>query len=1009
MRSVKESVFIGVILAVLAAFPAAAADGPLIRTSPLGLVRGDLEVEVDLGGAGVGTLYLDGVEACKPTGISPKCVVDLGPELHVHLLELITTAFDGSIRRAERWVNRPGHEANLEIELASRPIGNVCGGRLSWYDIHNQQPVVLEVEAAGEHIVVLAENRIFGYPCASVGETEIVAASAVFPDGRRASAVALTGDTGRSAGIGPQPVVLENSSLSGGPCPPAPEVAGGSGERTDGEGFEIAFVLDPTVDYAALASLGDRAAENPAGGDSVSAWERASSVLVDADRMWYLRPDSSLLRLDGYANSRENWLGSFFQIGSSPLKTNLRLADAVATAGLAAGALPHRRAVVLILGSGPTQDKSRFSSREVMSYLAEVGVPLVVIRTQGKNDDWPAGVEVHSLAEFAESIEGVRGRIDDQCVEWFPAHWEPHQIRMALSGDLSVAGRRDAGPEAGLEVWRRAALTETATEGQPVSDEPVARGKVEVTAVEVLVRALDERGNSVDDLTAGDLRVAEDGQSVPVLQLEPILPLGQAPDQESGAVDVVRPAPQPARKIVPVSVYVERRLAGSSDILPSVDALIEQTDWLTSLGPVDIVVAEGSVETVLEGATDPDVVRSALKDLGKRRAHGHAVERIRTNYVRTVLDYPDRGGAAREGESEPSGIISSSPNNELRIRTMTAARASIFEEDALLRSTMERMNDWALGLQTSGPRLLFLVGTGFDEDPIDFYVRFIEFEDPSLGTAARAEFVRYNQATRVERVGRELAAAGWMVVPVATRIAGSPRSSAEFSGRDTFQAFMTDRTDGPYLSDVEFMLLDPLGSQQHLAEPSGGEVVVGGRGLKKLVAQSSGWYRLSYQVARPPDGALHEVTVTSERQDVKVENTGVVVSGTSEGRAAMRLRRLMDDPTGTGELPVRLLVGPAEKTEDNQFKAPLTISVDLESIAPLFTAEGVRALRFSVAVRSGQGAPFVHHSVATAAGALDGMQFDAPIQWSGRDAELAVVVEDLGSGAWGGAVSKLED
>jgi hypothetical protein len=53
--------------------------------------------------------------------------------------------------------------------------------------------------------------------------------------------------------------------------------------------------------------------------------------------------------------------------------------------------------------------------------------------------------------------------------------------------------------------------------------------------------------------------------------------------------------------------------------------------------------------------------------------------------------------------------------------------------------------------------------------------------------------------------------------------------------------------------------------------------------------------------------------------------------------------------------------------------------------------------------------PFVSHAVVTAAGAVGGMQFEAPIQWSGDDAELAVVVEDLGSGAWGGTVSTLGD
>jgi hypothetical protein len=276
-----------------------------------------------------------------------------------------------------------------------------------------------------------------------------------------------------------------------------------------------------------------------------------------------------------------------------------------------------------------------------------------------------------------------------------------------------------------------------------------------------------------------------------------------------------------------------------------------------------------------------------------------------------------------------------------------------------------------------------------------------------MGTAARAEFVRYNQATRVGSVGRELAAAGWMVVPVATRIAGSPRHTAQFSGRETFQAFLTDFPDGGYIRDVDFLLLDPLGSQQHLAEPSGGEVVVGSTGLRKLIDQSSGWYRLTYQVARAPDGDLHQVGVTSLRPEVRVENTGVVVSGTSEGRAAMRLRLLLDDPEAAGELPVSIDTGPARKTEDKLFESSLTAGVNLEPIAPLFTDEGARALRFSIAVRSGRGSPFVHHEVVTAVGAVGGMEYSAPIQWTGKEAELAVVVEDLASGAWGGTVSKL--
>jgi len=558
-------------------------------------------------------------------------------------------------------------------------------------------------------------------------------------------------------------------------------------------------------------------------------------------------------------------------------------------------------------------------------------------------------------------------------------------------------------------VWRRAELSTGPAGSEPVSGEPIGGEKVEVTAVEVLVRAHDGKGNPVTNLEAADLDVAEDGSAVPVLELEPVLSLAQSPEQEAALPAPDPQLPLPTRKIVPVSIYVERRLSGAADIQPALNALKDQTDWLTTLGPVDVVVADKVIEPVLEGATDPEAVRDALDAVAHMPSHGHAIEKIRKEYLRFIRVYPDRGQVNQTDNAEPASggaASSSTPDNRLRARTMTIARTAVFEEDALLRRTMDRMNDWALGLQASGPRLLFLVGTGFDEDPIDFYLRFLEQKDPSLATAARAEFIRYNQAARVESVGSELAAAGWMVVPVATRIAGQQRSAAEFSGGETFQSFL-GVGDSNYIRDVDFMLLDPLGSQQHLAEPSGGKVVIGGKGLKNLVSESAGWYRLTYQVARAPDGALHNVTVTSDRSEIDVESTGVVVSGTSEGRAAMRLRTLLDDPTAAGELPVQVTVGAADPIDDTMVQAHLTITVDLDPIAPLFAADGARALRFSIGVRSGSGVPFVSHSVVTAEGAVGGFRFEAPIQWTGENAELAVVVEDLASGAWGGTVSRL--
>ncbi len=1006
MRANFRSLFVMAAVALAFAGVANAADDLEILTWPPGLAAGEMEIEVDLGATGQpAELFLDGEMVCAVTAAESRCTVDLGRDLHVHLLELIRGSAGGPVERAERWINRPGAEAGLSIQLAARPIGSTCGGRVGWTDPQRSDPAELEVFAAGQRLAVSADGHTFGYPCADPGRTRVVAVSAVFPDGRRAEAAVETDASGRMVAQPPSPVALEATSPALDPCGAVEAMIPGV-RRAGHEGFEVVFVLDPSADYGALAGLGSRGSETANGAPSPQlSWEKASESLVDADGLWYVIPKTSVERVNGFSEGRESWLGGFFARGADAPRDRPSLADAVATAGLAAGAGPRRRAVVLVLGAGAGNDGSRFSPAQTRSYLAEIGVPLIVLHSAAAaGDGWPDGMRVRSLADLADALAAVRKRLDEQCVEFFPTGVRPNEIAASLPAGIVVAGRLGEGSAGELSVWRRAGLAADAQGEQPISDEPVASERVEVTAVSVLVRTRDEKGRPVTDLSAEDLAVTEDGRSVPVLAVEPLPELRIAPGEPPVPVVAAPANTLPTKKIVPVAVYIERQLAGSADIAPALAALAKRAEWLTSLGPVDIVVADRTVEPYLEGANDAAAVRNALQELGNVPSGGHAIERIRTNYVRYVREYPERGRARDAGD-----ISSSTPDNILRVKTMTAARSSIFEEDALLKRTMARMNDWALGLPSIGPRLLFLIGTGFDEDPIDFYLYFLETKEPSLAAAARAEFLRYNQATRVLSVGRELAAAGWMVVPVAIRVAGTMRSAAEYGGGEKFQAFLTDTTsEGGYLRDVEFMLLDPLGPQQHLAEASGGKVVMGGRGLDKLISESSGWYRLTYQVDRAPDGVLHEVAVTSNRSDVKVESTNVVVSGTSEGRAAMRLRTLLEDPTLIGELPVRVEIGEPRSADGEKVVADMTVIVDFAPIAPLFAKDGRRVLRFSVAVRSDGGGPSIHHQLTTAVGAVGGMRYEVPIQWKKKEpSDVAVVVEDLGSSAWGGTVEEL--
>ena len=261
MRADISSLFVVAAVALTAAAVANAADDLEILTWLPGLAAGEMEIEIDLGESGrPAELFFDGEMVCVVTAAESRCTVDLGPDLHVHLLELIRGSAGGPMERAERWVNRPGAEAGLTIQLAARPIGSTCGGRVGWTDPQRSDPARIEIIAAGQRLTVSADGRTFGYPCADPGRTRVVAVSAVFPDGRRAEAAVVTDASGRIAAQPPSPVALEATSPALDPCGAVEAMLPGV-RRAGREEFEVVFVLDPSADYGALAGLGSSGSE----------------------------------------------------------------------------------------------------------------------------------------------------------------------------------------------------------------------------------------------------------------------------------------------------------------------------------------------------------------------------------------------------------------------------------------------------------------------------------------------------------------------------------------------------------------------------------------------------------------------------------------------------------------------------------------------------------------------------------------------------------------------------
>ena len=1011
-----------------------------ILTYPIGIVTGELPVEVDLGATSApAELFLNGERVCALDAESTRCTVDLGPDPHLHLLELLRFDDSGLVSaRAVRWVNRPGQEAELTLQLGERSLQGICGGSASWSHPLKQDPVLLEVTENGMNLLIREDGRSFRFPCPDVRVPHVLAASAIFPDGRRAEAVSLAGGFSGHAQSGLTAVALATDNPKTAACERVLQSLPDGVTPAEHQRFEVVIVLDPSAGYQTLMRTGwsvsglpetssttkqfDQLVQHGSKGSEPKprvSWIKSESSLMDAEKLWFVTPNSELHRVNGFGQGKMNWLRLLFQFGSTKLEGKPRLADAVAASGLIAASGPQQRAVVLFLGSKSHQDESIFTAQQAQSYLAEVGVPLVVMRNGKLRDDgWPAGVPVKSMEGMAEALLSLQTELRSQCVAWFPGHMHTNAIASSLPAGVIMAGRGGVQPGSTLEVWQRAEIqVAAANEHDAVAPTapPAARGDVDVTAITVLLTATDSNGRPVAGLEPTSLEINEDGVPVTILGLEAIVTAGRNPATLQGADETsTSTAPVAADQApMPVAIYIDRRLSGTAEVGPALRALAEDADWLTSLGPVDVAVADGTLSTILAGSTDPEELRRVLADLEHEGAGQHVIERIRSRFLRDIRILPDRTEGLTRSEDGALSVMNriqagEEPQELERSKVVNAARSSIFEEDGNLRLSAEHLSEWALTSPTTPPRLLLVVGGGFDEDPVDFYLPFVERAESQNVGAAHEDFKRFRQSERIGAVGRDLAAAGWLVIPVAGRSSGKQAGAADTGGGDRFQAFLSAASDVSLAPQAEWLLLDPIGAQRHLAAPSGGDVVMASAGLDSLIDTTAGWYRLSYQVDRPPDGAQHRLSAVSSAPGIELKISEVVASETSEGQAAVRLRRLLRGSSEAGSLPLSLTVGPSKPAAEGVSVADVSAALDLGSIAPLFDAAHPRPLRVSVAVISGTEIAFVQHTVETVTGPIAGWRYAFPLQWPAGPARLATIVEDLESGAWGGASEEIE-
>lgn len=418
-----------------------------------------------------------------------------------------------------------------------------------------------------------------------------------------------------------------------------------------------------------------------------------------------------------------------------------------------------------------------------------------------------------------------------------------------------------------------------------------------------------------------------------------------------------------------VVVYVDRILAGTRSVRGAAGLLAAQSRELAALGPVEIVIAEPEPRPALLPTRDPQVLDESLSRLLLMADGRDDLRALRQRFL-------DEVGAPTEAPEDLTDRVEEAVEAETRL----VGR----QQDALL--------EWLAGeAREEGPRVLFLVTDGFDLDPRAPYLERIA--DPARRSEVQAGLAEPPLAARTAELARTAAALGWTVLPMPVGNERLPelgrvgtRSTEQLPIGVVITPGRRKPKEEPATPELP-SLREPRAPLATLAAETGGEILTDASAAAATIARLRSRLWLRYEVPAATDGRLHEVEVRRGGERAKaVRWSGPPVP---EAMATLRARRLLDGEEDLGDLPV-----PATllRTDDPSGAVSWTLEVRPEEPA-------VRRITLAVPSESGEG--ITQRVLAPAELAQDG-SWRLPVTLPVGVDRVAVVIDDLDSGSWGG-------
>ena len=946
----------------------------------LGLVTGLHPVAVRVGGdiAAV-EIQVDGRSVGVLHGEPWEMVCDFGDALAPH--ELVVVGRDEAgreISRDRQWINLPRPRSEVVLMLEGNATGPPVRAGAVWHSIDRRKPDQVTVTFDGEELAV-TDPHSFALPYYDPNTPHLLAVELLFDTALARAQILVGGMMGAevSGELTALPVVLEPRAR----LPKANEMEGWfleGGRPLDVValelgGADIMMVLDPSNRLRdrlggvrqEMAYL--RTRRTPSGTrdammvplgirprDRVNMVIPVGELAAKSTQPVLLFPRTPDLTATPGGISTivtrpfvRDWL---------PEAAQIRIADAVAVAGLAAA--ENQRARVVVLISDPeTVDVSRFDELTVRDYLRRINVPLFVWTPSKKGDESPWGdyATISSARRLVDRVEDLSTLLERQVVVWIAGRHLPDRVTLSpeAGGTIRFAGEATAtavnrktdrmppviayadehSPAAGPGA--REAVVEPGTTAPVDSQSAVVfGGSVEVRTVNVHVVVSDKKGNRVTDLMRDDFEVFEDGEPIEITHFVP------PPERPDGGDPVsARETDEPAAEGAAPTREEEQPfhlviLFDTAHIRPAqrklmVGALREfLADGLPSTAQVMLVAQDGPIRIRQTFTGSPHHVMQGFDEL-MNAGHSPTDEERRALHAEITVVAEELDAAYGSGDS--AMILEAESHRSAVIHQIRSeAETQRFE----MRANFDALRRFVSSLGgVMGRKVLLYVGEGLTLKPGgDLYDGAVKAEVAS--DQLRIERNGFSLHRKADELVRQANANGvtfyTLTPPSRYTLLGAAMGSRGSPG----YMLMAEMTQNTNIREGVCLL----------SGETGGRCQSGGSDPGQLLNEASrdfvSTYTLAYSPDRPSDDDYHHIEIRVRRPGLRLRHRESYADKKHDESLIDRLSAALRFDADDNPLTMALEIGDSQPVDGGRHLVPLQLKIPVERLALLPTSAG---------------------------------------------------------------------